>query len=63
MQVKVQVVTITDDGAESIRAGACVERTGLTPASLGLSLADSKALLPGIPEVVVEWPMQVYLNS
>src|SRR5215813_2615059 len=63
MQVKVQVVTFTDDGAESIREVACVERDELTPASLGLSIADSKAILQGIQEVVVEWQMCESLNS
>ena len=59
MQVKVQVVTLTDDGEESLREVACVKRDELTPASLGLSIADSKGILQGIQEVVVEWQMQV----
>jgi hypothetical protein len=57
MKFKVQVVTLTDDGEESIRDIACVERDELTPASLGLSIADSKTILQGIQEVVVEWQM------
>ena len=63
MQVKVQVVTLRDDGEESLQEVACVERDELTPASLGLSIADSKAILQGIQEVVVEWQMHAYLNS
>ena len=55
MKVKVQVVTLTDDGEESLCEVACVKRDELTPASLGLSIADSKAILQGIQEVVVEW--------
>jgi hypothetical protein len=43
MQVKVQVVTITDEGQEITREVACVERHDLTPVTLGLSLAE---LLP-----------------
>ena len=35
MQVKVQVVTLRDDGEESLHEVACVERDELTPASLG----------------------------
>ena len=54
MQVKVQVVTLRDDGVESLHEVACVERDALTPASLGLSIADSKAILQGMQEVVVE---------
>src|SRR5713101_1176594 len=63
MQVQVQVVTLTDDGEESLREVACVERDELTPASLGLSIADSKAILQSMQEVVVEWQMHAYLNS
>jgi hypothetical protein len=36
MKVKVQVVTITDEGQESMREVACVERDELTPETLGL---------------------------
>ena len=35
MKFKVQVVTLRDDGDESVREVACVERDDLTPASLG----------------------------
>ena len=47
MQVKVQVITLRDDGEESLQEVACVEHDELTPASLGLSIADSKAILQG----------------
>ena len=63
MKVKVRVITITDDGEESMREVACVERDELTPASLGLSIADSKTILRGIQEVVVEWQMNAYLDQ
>ena len=63
MQVKVQVVTLRDDGEESLHEVACGERDDLTPASLGLSIADSKAILQGMQEVVVEWQMRAYLDS
>ena len=62
MQVTVQVVTRTDDGQEVIREVACVERDDLTPATLGLSLAEGKTILQAIQEVVVEWQMQAYLG-
>ena len=39
MKVRVQVVTLSEDGRESRREVACVERADLTPATLGLSLA------------------------
>src|SRR5213080_306310 len=63
MQVKVQVVTRRDDGEESLHEVTCVERDELTPASLGLSIADSKAILQGMQEVVVEWQMNAYLDT
>ena len=55
MKVTVQVVTIDAHGQESIRELACIEREELTAESLGLSVADSKALLQSLQEVVVEW--------
>ncbi len=55
MKFKVQVVTVTDDGEESLRDVACVERDDLTAASLGLSIAHSKTILQGLQEVVVAW--------
>jgi len=48
MKVTVQVVTLSDDGQESIREVACVERTALSPATLGLSLAEGKAVLQAL---------------
>jgi len=63
IQVKVQVITLSDDGEESLQEVACVERDERTPASLGLSIADSKAMLQGIQTVVVAWQMHECLNS
>jgi len=63
MKVTVQVVTTSDDGQECIRELACIERDELTAESLGLSVAESKALLQSLQEVVVEWQMQTYLES
>lgn len=63
MTFKVQVVTTSDDGEESIRDLACIARENLTAESLGLSVADSKALLQSLQEVVVEWQMNTYLES
>ena len=54
MKIKVQVVTMTDDGQETTREIACVERQDLTPETLGLSLAEGKAVLQALQEVVVE---------
>jgi hypothetical protein len=63
MKVKIQVVTISDDGQETTREIACVERQDLTPATFGLSLAEGKAVLQALQEVVVEWQMHTYSRS
>src|SRR5712691_12273160 len=63
MKVTVQVVTRSNDGEESLREVACVERTDLTPTTLGLSLAEGKTILQTLQEVVVEWQMQGYLEQ
>ena len=63
VKMQVQVVTTNDEGQESIRELACIEREDLTAEALGLSIADSKALLQSLQEIVVEWQMQTYLDS
>jgi hypothetical protein len=63
MQFKVQVVTRLDDGEESLRAVACVERADLSAVSLGLSRVDSQAILQGVQAVVVAWQMHAYLDT
>jgi hypothetical protein len=63
MQVTVQVVTITDAGQEITHEVACVERQDLTPVTLGLSLAEGKAVLQALQEVVVAWQMHAYLGQ
>jgi hypothetical protein len=63
MKVKIQVVTITDDGQETIKDIACVERHDLTPETFGLSLAEVKAVLQVLQEVVVEWQLHTYLQQ
>jgi hypothetical protein len=63
MKVKVQVVTITDDGQETTRDIAYIERHDLTPETFGLALAEGKAVLQTLQEVVVEWQMHTYLQQ
>jgi hypothetical protein len=63
MKVKVQVVTITDDGQETTKEIACVERQDLTPETFGLSLAEGKTVLQALQEVVVEWQLHMYLQQ
>jgi hypothetical protein len=57
------VVTITNHGQETTREVACVERQDLTPIRLGPSLAEGKAVLQALQEVVVEWPIHAYLSQ
>jgi hypothetical protein len=63
MKFKAQVVTLLDDGEESLREVACVERDDLSAVSLGVSIADSKAIVQGMQEVVVAWQMNAYLDT
>jgi hypothetical protein len=63
MKFKGQVVTLLDDGEESLREVACIERDELSAVSLGLSMAESKTMLQGIQEVLVEWQMTAYLDT
>jgi hypothetical protein len=63
MKVKVQVVTITEDGQETPRDIGCVTRYDLTPETLGLSLAEGKAVLQALQEGVVEWQMHTCLQQ
>lgn len=62
MKVIVQVVTIADDGVETRRDVASLERTDLSPATLGLSLEEGKAVLKSLQEVVVEWQLDDHLR-
>jgi hypothetical protein len=63
MKSKLRVVTITDEGQETTREIACVERQDLTPETFGLSLAEGKAVLQALQEVVVAWQMHTYLQQ
>ena len=63
MKVTVQIVTQTDDGQDMTKEVACVERAELTPATLGVSLAEGKHILEAIQEVVVEWQMHAYIQQ
>jgi hypothetical protein len=63
VKIKLQVVTITDDGQATTRDIVCVERQDLTPETVGLSLAEGKAMLQALQEVVGEWQMQAYLQQ
>jgi hypothetical protein len=63
MTFKVRGVTVTESGEEVVRDVACGERHERTPASLGFAIADRKAILQGLQEVVVEWQIRTYLDT
>ena len=54
MIVRVQVVAIAEDGREEICQIASVERTDLKPETLGLTLAEGKAILKGIQQTLIQ---------
>jgi hypothetical protein len=51
MQIKVQIVKISDDGKETRHEVSCFERAELTSETLGLPLAEGKNILKSIQEV------------
>ena len=63
MKYTVRVIITTDDGQPETREIACVEREDLTPTTLGLTLAEGKAILKGLQEVVVQQQLTAYLET
>src|SRR4051812_18578878 len=63
MICKIQVVTLGEDGREETREIACLERTDLKPETLGLTLAEGKAILKGLQAIVVEGQVSTHLPS
>jgi hypothetical protein len=54
MQARIQVVIVGEDGGQTVREVVTMERTALSPETLGLSLAEGKAILSGVQTVMVE---------
>jgi hypothetical protein len=50
---RVQVVVIGEDGSQEIREIRSIERKELKPETLGLTLAEGKAILKDIQQIVV----------
>jgi hypothetical protein len=63
MKYAIQVVITTDEGQTETRDIACVEREDLTPTTLGLTLAEGKAILKALQAVVVEQQMTAYFDT
>jgi hypothetical protein len=60
---KLQVVVIGDDGQQETCEITSVERKDLKPATLGLTLAEGKAILKDIQEIVVQRQTAICLES
>jgi hypothetical protein len=63
MKCTIQVVITTANGQTETREIACLEREDLTPTTLGLTLADGKAILKALQAVVVERQMTAYFDT
>jgi hypothetical protein len=63
MKYTVHVVITTDDGQTETREIACLEREDLTLTTLGLTLAEGKALLKALQAMVVEQQMTAYVDT
>jgi hypothetical protein len=63
MKYTIHVAITTDDGQTETRDIACVKREDLTPTTLGLTLAEGKAILKGLQEVVVQQQLAASLEA
>jgi hypothetical protein len=63
MKYTVHVVITTDEGQTETREIACVEREDLTPTTLGLTLAEGKAMLKAFQEIVVTQQMRAFFEA
>jgi hypothetical protein len=63
MKYAIQVVITTDEGQTETQELACVEREDLTPTTLGLTLAEGKAILKALQAVVVQQQLTAYLET
>jgi hypothetical protein len=63
MKYAIQVVITTDEGQTETQDIACVEREDVTPTTLGLTLAEGKAILKALQAVVVEQQLTAHLKS
>src|SRR3982751_638236 len=60
---KIQLIAIAEDGQEEVREIASLTRDELTPETLGLSLAEGKAILKDIQQIVIECQVSSFLAS
>ena len=63
MKYAIQVVITTNEGQTETQDIACLEREDLTSTTLGLTLAEGKAILKALQEVVVQQQLTTYLET
>ena len=62
MRLTLQVILTADDGQEETHAIASIEREGVHPDTVGLTLAEGKTILRKLQEIVVEHQVQDFLS-
>ena len=62
MKFRIQVVRVVDDGAERMKEVMEFERQELAMETLGMSLAEGKAVLKGVQEFVAEQQVAEFLQ-
>src|SRR5689334_24933456 len=63
MTFTLQLVLTTEEGQQEVRQIASVEHTDLRSETLGLSLAEAKAILKDLQQLVVERQTSAHLAS
>jgi hypothetical protein len=63
MKYTIRVVITADEGQTETREIACVEREDLTPTTVGLTLAEGKAMLKALQEILVAQQMRAFLEA
>ena len=63
MKFRIQVVRVADDGAERMKEVMEFERQELAMETLGMSLAEGKAVLKGVQEFVAEQQAAEFLQT
>jgi hypothetical protein len=60
---EIEVIAIAEDGQKEVREITSLTRDELTPETLGLSLAEGKAILRDIQQIVIERQVSSFIAS
>lgn len=63
MKLTLHVMISTDDGQQTAQEVIVLEREGVQPDTIGLTLAESKTLLRTLQEVMVEHQVQEFVDT